>query len=226
MNAGLDAVPFTCGPARPRLASEEVHVWCARVDREACDAHQMLSREERLRAERFHFEADRRRFVIARTLRRVLVSGYLGCDPDAVTFADGLRGKPAVAAPHTDLRFNVSHSGDLVLFAISLGREVGVDVELVREDVPFAMLAEHYFAPEEASQIVGLDGPEKARRFYEVWTTTEARLKAIGVGLAQGMHVTTSQQWAVRTLIPAPGYAAALAVEGGKFELTCWSWPN
>jgi 4'-phosphopantetheinyl transferase len=226
MNDLGDAVLFACGPAPLKLASEEVHVWCARVDRDACGAREMLSREERLRAERFHFEADRRRFVIARTLRRVLVSRYLGCDPDAVTFAQGLQGKPAVAAPHSDLRFNVSHSGALVLFAVSLGREIGVDVELMREDIPFEMLAEHYFAPAEAWQIARLDGLEKARRFYEVWTTTEARLKAIGAGLAQGMHVATAQKWAVRTLTPAPGYAAALAVEGGKFELTCWSWPN
>jgi 4'-phosphopantetheinyl transferase len=122
------------------------------------------------------------------------------------------------------IRFNLSHSDDLMLLAVTYAREIGVDLEFMRGNVPFETLADHYFDPEDAWDLRNLPATQRAWKFYDVWTCTEARLKAHGVGLANGFQVVEPDRWSLLKLTPAAGYTAALAVEGGDFELGCWSW--
>jgi 4'-phosphopantetheinyl transferase len=120
----------------------------------------------------------------------------------------------------------VSHSDDLMLVALAHGRDLGVDLEFMRTNVPFETLAERYFEPEDAWRVRTVPPAERTRTFYEVWTSTEARLKASGEGLAFGTKIVARDRWSLLTLTPAEGFTAALAVEGDDFRLTCWSWTN
>lgn len=195
----------------------------------------LLSAEERERADRFLFEPDRRRFRAARgTLRRIL-GDRLGISPGAVAFRILPGGKPALAPPFdaSGLRFNLSHSGDILLVALAEGREVGADVERVREDLDWRPLAERFLPEGPAAALAGLPPAEGRTAFYRAWTLAEAFGKAAGIGLAirdapsRGILAELARRpsdgpfpigWEGRTFRllsfePRPGFAGALAVE-------------
>jgi 4'-phosphopantetheinyl transferase len=216
-------------PPTPRLRAGEVHVWRGRLDG-GCEAHAgfppILSEEETVRAARFHFARDRRRYISSRTMVRSILGRYLACSPGAIRFTRGAHGKPALADGATSMRFNLSHSEDLLLLAVAEGREVGVDVESTDREVAFETLAEEYFAPEEARAVQSAPTSARGSKFYEIWTSTEARLKALGTGLGGELRAADHGRWSLHNFLPADGFAAALAVEGAEFQLEHWSWLN
>ncbi len=110
-------------------APDEVHVWRVELDRPVAG---ILSGDEKQRADRFHFERDRRRFSAARTWLRVLIGRYLGVPAEEVQFRYGEHGKPAVAGSDAGLEFNLAHSGELALIAFTHNQPVGIDVEFPR----------------------------------------------------------------------------------------------
>src|SRR5579863_8613710 len=121
------------------LPEDEIHLW--RVDLESIGAdefrwRQVLSSDELTRAARFHFSRDRQRFVAARAWLRTILGGYLRTDPRSLTFTYSKREKPSLGPDFgsSDVRFNVSHSSGIALLAFTRGREIGVDVELLRRD--------------------------------------------------------------------------------------------
>ncbi len=145
-----------------------------------------LSAEERARADRFLRAEDRRRFVSTRAALRSLLGAALGCAPKEVAFATGPYGKPHLASgagPH----FNASHSGAYALIGIS-DRPIGVDIELMRDNLDELALAESFFCADEHQQLVGLERPAQLQAFYRIWTCKEAVLKAFGVGISR--HLT------------------------------------
>lgn len=203
------------------LHAGDVHLWRARLTpTEATRA--ALSSEDWHRAGRFHFERDRERFIASRGIQRQVLAQYLGIDAGEMQFATGTYGKPRL--PDTTLRFNLSHSDDLMLLAVTHGRELGVDVEFMKPNVPFETLADHYFDPEDAWDLRLLPAAQRPWKFYDIWTSTEAQLKASGLGLSHGAKVSDADRWSMMKFTPAVGYAAAVAVEGGDFQLKCWSW--
>lgn len=206
----------------PPLHVGHVHLWRAVLT--PTDAvRKVISPGEWLRAERFHFDIDRERFIASRGILRCILGGYLDVDPRDVLFEHGTHGKPGLAGGGT-LRFNLSHSSEIMLLAVTYARELGVDIEKMKPNVPFETLADHYFDPEDAWDLRLLPASQRAWKFYDIWTTTEAKLKASGVGLSQGTKISEPDRWSMLKLIPAPGYTAAVAVEGGDFELQCCSW--
>ncbi len=206
----------------PPLQAGHVHLWRA-VLTPTDSLREVLSPSEWLRAERFHFDIDRERFIATRGILRRILATYLDMDPRDVLFETGAHGKPGVAGGGT-LRFNLSHSSEIMLLAVTHAREIGVDIEKMKPNVPFETLADHYFDPEDAWDLRLLPASQRAWKFYDIWTTTEAKLKAEGVGLAQGIKVAEPDRWSLLKLIPATGYTAAVAVEGGDFQLQCCSW--
>ncbi len=209
----------------PPLGAGEVHVWRAGLADAASPAwRETLSPDECIRAARFHFADDRARYITGRGLLRTILGRYLGLDPAALRFTQGPNGKPELTGVCSSLRFNLSHSNDLMLLAVTHARAVGIDLEMIRPDMPFQTLADHYFDPEEAWDLRLLPPTERAWKFYDLWTSAEARLKASGSGIAAGLKVVAPDRWSLLKLTPAAGYAAALAVEGGDFQLECWAW--
>jgi len=210
----------------PELRPNELHLWRALCPQDATGMSSHLSPEEWLRASRFVFETDRRRFIFARGILRTILGRYLDCPPAALRFTTGPNGKPSLAFPECALRFNVSHSEDLVLLAVAHRQEVGVDVEWMRENMPFEDLAEQWFDPRDAWQIRILSRPEKKRRFFESWTLLEAGVKATGAGLGRAWETLCPSRWSQFAFAPEEGFAAALAVEGRDHHIRSYTWQS
>jgi len=164
-----------------RLDSQEVHVWqLAPGDWELPD---VLSGDEKQRAVRFVFERDRRFFAACRSALRIILGRYLEARAEEIEFVYSAKGKPHVTSK-TDLRFNVSHSGGVAIFAFTRGCEVGVDVELVRLIPEIENIARRFFCPEECSQLLAMASDERPKAFFRCWTRKEAYIKATGDGLS------------------------------------------
>ncbi len=196
----------------------------------------VLSLDEADRARRFHFERDRERFVIARGLLRVLLSRYLSTEPGQLAFRYGRFGKPELVT-NPNLKFNVSHSNQRVLYAVGTGRELGVDVEHVRPVRNLVGIVErNWTRAEQAAFRQSADGL-RDRTFFTLWTLKEAYVKALGEGLSrplnsfsvaprEGDEVTLRDapgdagRWSLRRLdAGADDYVAAVAVEGNGWHL-------
>ena len=222
----------------PSLSRAEVHVWRANLhlDTPRVEAlENILSPEERYRAERFRFEVDRLRYKTAHGLLREILARYLAVLPASLTFVQGAHGKPSLTAyeGRRTLRFNLSHSENMALIAVAIDREVGVDVESVRRHVEAVEIARRFFSAEEAAALAELQSGRRNRAFFELWTRKEAVLKAIGMGIAAGSSALQQAggkhpdflQWRVRSLEPAPGYLGAVAAEGWDWLMRCWTAP-
>jgi 4'-phosphopantetheinyl transferase len=146
----------------------------------------LLSSEERARMARFHLQEDQQRFLLGRGLLRLLVGAQLDMPAERVEFGYGQFGKPfAVSRPGVPtLHFNVSHSGKLVLLALSPVHEVGVDVEEVRRCQDWEAIARQVLSGDEHREWIRLDPEARLTAFFRAWTRHEAGLKAMGLGLA------------------------------------------
>jgi 4'-phosphopantetheinyl transferase len=197
-----------------------------------------LSDAERQRADRFVFDCDRRRFIVARARLRELLAKRLGVEPESIELEYGTHGKPALARrrPGPDLRFNVSHSEDVAVYAFSWGRETGIDVEAVRVIRDADDLAARFFSRCENEAYRALDARDKPLGFFNCWTRKEALIKAIGDGLyhpldcfdvslapgepARILRVEGKSGdhcgWCLDSFSPAPGFVAAVVTESRK----------
>jgi 4'-phosphopantetheinyl transferase len=232
-------------------AAGEVFVWCAGLDRPDAQIESLrriLSDDERGRADRFHFDKDRRHFTAARGILRTILGGCLDVAPRLVRFSYSEYGKPSLAAgqPCAALRFNVSHSGGLALFAVAAGRELGIDIELIRPDVEHEQIAERFFSPREVMVLKALPERLRAEAFFNCWTRKEAYIKARGEGLSFPLDMfdvafrpgepasliqtlgdpREAERWRLDELRPGAGYVAAIAAEGKDWSLDCWRWPD
>jgi len=167
-----------------------VHLWWVPTDlshHELSQGEKLLSHSELERANRFRFPRDRSRWIASRSLLRTVLASYLFVPPDSLTFSYGTQGKPyLVGSDHLEeerLAFNISHSENIAVFAIARGCEIGVDVEKIREDIPFEELAGICLSPEERVLLLGGSTPEILPQFFERWVCKEAYLKASGQGL-------------------------------------------
>lgn len=153
----------------PLLAGDAIHVWAVPLDRGKA-VQNVLSLDERRRADGFALDRPRHGFVASRAALRSLLGRYLGLPPEKVSIVTDPSGKPRLA--HGDLRFNLAHSGSLALIAATRGCEIGVDAELVRPVDRAHEIAARTFHP-----------AELAADFLRTWTRKEAVLKAVGVGV-------------------------------------------
>ena len=149
----------------------------------------VLSEEERDAAARFRRPVDALRSAVTRAALRRLLGAELGEPPDALRFVRSDRGRPALdVGGRPPLDFNVSHGGDHALIAWSRRRRVGVDIEPLRAEWDWTPLARMVLGTEDARHVAAAPhGPERDRRFLDVWTAKEALLKAEGRGIADGM---------------------------------------
>lgn len=146
----------------------------------------LLSADEHERMARFVFERDRRAFLLTRALVRTTLSRYVPVAPADWRFIANVHGRPEILdrpAGVADLRFNISHTEGLIACAVTVGREVGVDVEHVGRTLLHDVAGRH-FAPREVSDLRALPVSEQDRVFFDYWTLKEAYIKARGFGLA------------------------------------------
>lgn len=221
-------------PETLSLAPTEVHLW--RVDSLQWRSHldalfALLSADEQARAARFRFSKDHDCFVVGRGWLRLILSRYLAIAPQALRFGYGDHGKPflqnALDAP---LQFNLAHSNGLLLYGVTQLGAIGVDIEQVRS-TDVSAIAKRFFSPAEYSKIQTQPDTQE-QQFFQLWACKEAYLKATGEGLGaiRAVEIERSKQarsqpkllrnaqplaqWTLHELSVAPGFAAALAVEG------------
>ena len=200
----------------------------------------LLSNVERERASRFAFERDCGRFVIARGRLRQLLGVRLGVAPDAVQLSYGPRGKPALAAAFagSGLRFNVSRSGDVAVYAFAYDREIGVDVEQVRVMPDADAIVEQMFSLRENAAYFALSPYDRPLGFFQCWTRKEAFIKALGDGLyypldrfdvslapgepARILRVESTAAgdcpWTLHSFSPGAGLIGALVIQNRVYE--------
>ena len=238
-------------PQRLSLGGDTVHVWRASLD-ESCSRvalfQDTLDDDERSRADSFYFNRDRERFIVARGVLRALLGRYLDRSPESLSFSYSTHRKPALASESgaDALRFNLSHSHGMALYAVTRGRELGVDLELIRCDLETEQIAERFFSQSEIVTFRALPPALRKCAFFLCWTRKEAYIKARGEGLSipldqfdvslipgEPAALLSTQPdpdgtpgWSLINLTPAAGYAAALAVRGRDWTLSCWQWPR
>jgi 4'-phosphopantetheinyl transferase len=232
-----------------KLLPAEVHVWRAGLDLDAAQLERLrmvISPDEQARAARFYFEKDRQRFISSHGILREILSRYLKREAAQLEFSHNRFGKPSLAPEVSGdgIFFNLSHSSDLALYAVSRFPEIGVDLEYVKRDFPCEEIARHYFSPQEIRTLQSLPEAVKYEAFFNCWTRKEAFVKARGKGLSLPLDQFTvslspgepvvllraesdyeeTSNWTLSEIIPAEGYIAALAVEGRNWRLKCWQW--
>ena len=228
---------------------DEVHIWLASLSLSEAELQARFATllpDERKRADGFACPHNRGRFIAGRGLLRAILAGYTGQQPGDLHFATNGHGKPQLAADaESPLRFNMTHSRDLALYAIARGREVGIDLEWTHKEMDFQGLADRFFSAREAAALRTCPPEGRREAFFACWTRKEAYVKARGQGLSLGLDTfevaltiggppalisrvaeSGEQQFlSVYGFTPAPGYAAALAVEGCSCKPVWRRWP-
>lgn len=220
------------------LGMGEVQVWSATMPRDEAKLIELtrnLSASEQERAERFQADEARHEFVLGRAVMRQLLGACLNTAPSALVIGYGPRGKPFLN-PSTsggDLRFNLSHSGRLMVIALARGREVGVDLERIDRLADWSLLAERIFSSRELRELRALPASKQREAFFNGWTRKEAYLKATGEGLTDDLRaievtlapgqeprllglpagLEAARQWAIQGIPLPPDFAGAVAFE-------------
>jgi 4'-phosphopantetheinyl transferase len=245
----ISSAPWCVAPPRLKVTAEEVHVWAGDLDQPPYCVEKLsgyLTADERHRADRFHFERDREHFIVARGILRDILGRYVDVEPGHLRFCYGKYGKPGLSTdPGTDpIRFNVSHSKGLALFAVTYGREVGVDVEWIRPGLIEEQIPERFFSANEVRVLRSLPRELQTEAFFNCWTRKEAYIKAKGEGLSMPLDcfdvslapgeaaallstrgdADEASRWSLSELDVAPGFAAALVVEDKGWRLKCFQW--
>lgn len=219
----------------PPVSTAAVHVRWLALETVTPDAWEalasLLDDAERERASRFHFDHDRRAYIAAHALLRVLLSAEAPRPPTDWRFATGAHGKPEIAREPgvPPLSFNLSHTRGLVAVALTLTHDVGIDVEAIEPKRLSLELAERFFAPAEVALLRATPAEALPERLFAIWTLKEASIKAMGRGLSLpldafalaldplAIHFSETVdedpgQWLLRRWAPTPAHTLALAL--------------
>ena len=209
------------------LQENNVHIWSANLQittEQEQAGFANLSEDEQQRANRFLSPEHRRRFIAARSTLRDILSFYLQIAPKEILFAYSEHHKPHLQFPaNTDIQFNISHSHDLAVYAITLKHQIGIDIEKIENHYNPAVAA-RYLSHEESTFLNTLPEDQRAEGFYVFWSYKEALIKAVGKGLSLPLSSFTlsltntlqiislnKETWQLIPLALFPGYASALA---------------
>ena len=228
-------IPWPSPLARLSLARDEVHVWRAQLDVPeslASDLEQVLSQDELARAAKFRFPKHREEFVVAHGFLRTILGRYQRTGPSQIRLGTSRHHKPALsgATDAEPLQFSLSHSHPFALLAVTRAREIGVDVEKIRDDFDMETVAARFLSSNEISSVHNLAARDRRGAYYQYWTCKEAWLKATGHGLLLEPNQTEiaviagEGKWSLVVLDSIPGCAAALAVSGRGWKLRCFGF--
>lgn len=171
------------------LEEHQVHIWLAHqptVKHQAASLRQWLSSSDLERAERYLFQKDRDRFILSQGILQVLCSSYLGISPLIVSFTKNPYGKPGLL--DSNLYFNLSHSGEWIIYGFGRKPFIGIDIEQERPIENLHSLVGYYFSPAEVRAFTRESADRQLTAFYRGWTRKEAYIKAVGMGLSLSLH--------------------------------------
>lgn len=241
MDPSMLVTPVVCSrpSSRGQLPGNgDVRIWQAWLDQPQEVVEMLLtvlSSDERRKAGSFYFRRDQDRYIVGRGLLRIIISGYLKIEPGRLRFRYNSYGKPSLANEFnaTSSKFNLSHSHGLAVFAVACGREIGIDLEMIREDFATMEIAEQCFSAREVAALRTLPPELRTQAFFTCWTRKEAYIKARGEGLsfpldcfdvsllpgepACLLHVAGAAEealrWSFREFDLGKGYVGSLAVQ-------------
>jgi 4'-phosphopantetheinyl transferase len=238
----------------PTLNPQDVHVW--RIDITAFESKQTrllarLSADEQQRAERMRIEEKKLQYIVGRAALRNILASYLDTTYDKISFDYGPQKKPTIAnqdsrPPDQRIEFNLSHSGKIVLIALTRNKPIGIDIEYKETDRADEKIAQRYFSSEECRALSKLEAADRIDGFYRCWTSKEAFVKALGDGLtfpldAFDVALTDQQRrilairnaqekpeaWSLKAFDAEHEYEATCAVKGVAINWSQYAWnPN
>jgi len=239
----VETTSVIASPAWPE--NGEIHIRLAALDRPEPELDQsecLLSPDERLRANLLLNKMARDRFVAGRILLRQILAYYLSLPPAQIHLSTNEYGKPRLAENQyeNELCFNLSHSDNLAIIAVTHTCDVGVDMEQIREDLEFHAMAKRFFSSREQDELFSLPPEQQLAAFYRCWTRKEAYLKGCGCGFSQPstccdvsllpnhppallehrIHLAEPKYWNLKDITVPPGFCAALAMKGQIQKLT------
>jgi len=226
------------------LSHNQIHIWKLHLNNEEIDLHhlyeEVLSPDERSRVDRLRSEVDKKRSISSRGLLRKRLGAYLKIDPCEITFSYNKYGKPSLdpSSHNQDLKFNISHSRDIVLHAITQSREIGIDVEYLKVIDKADKIVGRFFSEEEKNFYNSQPEDKKKWAFFTLWTRKEAYSKAMGRGIGlpskdfdlnlipnyedsklEDPAESKKSKWTLYNLEIHEEYLAALATEGNEIEI-------
>ena len=219
------------------LNPDEVHVWSACLSENESNLPYfttLLSQDEQEKANHFRFSRDQKRYTISRGILRNLLAEYLREMPQRIDILYGLWGKPCLPKEKA-LSFNLSHSEDYVLYALTQRYEIGIDLEYRNESFELEDMARSVFSATKFSHWKNLSLEEKTHVFFKCWVSKEAFLKASGKGWLESEYAHAFPETNDRKLENGkilypysfeaiPGYASALFVEGPSLRFLHFIW--
>jgi 4'-phosphopantetheinyl transferase len=237
--------PIPAAAAPRALAEDVVHVWRIPVEVaavQAGDFDQVLTPAEQARASRFTRDEDRCRFQTGRAAMRCVLGRYLGLPPLMVSIVADRRGKPDLNASMVPIdrlvKFNVSHSGSWIVAAFARSFPVGIDVEQVRAEAVTEDVIAYFMSDSERRALRTLPKDKQPAAFFKCWTSKEALLKGLGVGVTLALTAIEvsidpdrpaqliaappelcAGGWRLHTLEFSAHYAATLAVAAKSAEI-------
>lgn len=233
----MEMLPFELAKHRDMDNIVEcVGVRLAAPDRLIEQAAAVLSPEEYEKARRFRFPQLRRKYILSHACLRILLGEYLQLDPRSVGICVNALGKPSIWGE--DLEFNMSHSGEIAIYAFTRGAAIGVDVEQLRAMPDLIRVAEQFFAPEEIAGLAAMAAEGRNEAFFRCWTRKEALIKSTGLGLSQPLDrfqvslqpgspallsfegcTESALAWTFYDLDPARGYIGSIALRAPRRDL-------
>ncbi len=218
------------------LTKHEVHLWKIRVNdfKIHLDYLQnLLTEDENKRAQKFRFKKDYNCYIVARGCLRILLSRYCKKKPNTIQFHYSDNNKPFVKQyPH--IKFNVSHSGGVIIIGFTKDYEIGVDVEKLNLNLNHEEIATSFFSAEEINELTKLSIANRPQGFFNCWTRKEAFIKAEGSGLsfpldqfvvsldkenhaellATKWDLNEKSKWFLKPFSPYKNYIGAIAIKG------------
>lgn len=210
-----------------------VHIWSQRLSFDPAQVAKwtkMLTHEEIGRANSFYFQKDRDRCIASRAILRLLLSRYTQISVHKLPLAVTPLGKPYLV--NSDIFFNLSHSGDYLVYAITKQSLIGIDIEKIKTTQDLPILLKSCLTPREYAELEKLPPADQFHTFYQLFTSKESYIKALGIGLNQpldtlellfypqqtsfSLHQRSWQIWPVNL---HSDYACHFAIEGEALEV-------
>jgi len=228
------------------LPEKAIHFWYCDFNQNRAKLesyHALLSQDEKIRSGRFKFDRDKECYVISRGILRLLLSTYLKLSPEDLVFGYTDFGKPFLSNDSA-IKFNISHSGNMAVFAFARNQEVGVDIEQIKDNFEVLELAHNFFSKNEIEVLENQSKEDLPRAFFRCWTRKESFIKAEGSGLSfpldqfavslendQQAELLNTQwdskekdHWQLFSFIPAQEYIAAVAIRSRTQGFCHYNW--
>ncbi len=227
------------------LSSENIDVWLCdlkKLSDNTDEFYSILAEDELKRVEKLKIEGKKKQYIITKGSLRKYLGLLTEADPSVFKFKYLEYGKPVLEEPsrYVDISFNISHSNDIALIAISRKCDIGIDVEKINHEVDHQALVSRFFSKAEQSEFNHYSASSKAKAFYACWTRKEAFIKATGNGIAYGLdtfdvtvdpgvkkpkitlHKPCTRSWSALNLLINDDYMACMVHDADKINVRYW----